>query len=238
MMKTITLVRVSLPLIAAIMIISSATAQEESKFEITPSADIVSSYVWRGDYNYGASVQPALTLSYKGAWLEVWGSTEFATIADKDVAKEFDITLGYEINRFSIAVTDYWWSGEGARYGNYSKHHYFEGTLGYNFGESFPLSLAWNTMFAGGDKDENGDLYFSSYFEAAYEFDVVGITVTPSIGISPWEGMYSDEFNVASIALKASKDIKVTDSFNIPIFTEFTVSPANDNVFIVFGISF
>lgn len=216
-----------------------AAAQEKPKFEITPSADIVSSYIWRGAYNGGASIQPGLTVSYAGLWLSAWGSTEFTNISDMNKAKEFDLTIGYEKGGFMAYVTDYWWSGEGARYGRYSTDHYFEGTVGYNFGESFPLGLNWSTMFAGGDKDpDDGDLFFSSYFEATYDFSVLGVNVTPSIGISPWKGMYSDDFNVASIGLKAAKDIKVTDSFSIPLFTEVIVSPSNDDVYMVFGLSF
>ena len=55
-------------------------------------------------------------------------------------------------------------------------------------------------MFAGGDKKENGKQYFSSYFEAAYDFNVWGIDFTPSIGISPWNGMYSSTFGVNSVS--------------------------------------
>lgn len=43
-------------------------------------------------------------------------------------------------------------------------------------------------MFAGGDKDESGDQYFSSYFEAAYDVDVWGVNFTPSVGISHGKG--------------------------------------------------
>ena len=108
---------------------------------------------------------------------------------------------------------------------------------GYNFGEKCPLSLTWSTMFAGGDKDESGDQYFSSYFEAAYDVDVWGVNFTPSVGISPWKGMYSDGFGVCSISLKASKEIKITDSFSLPVFTQAIIAPQNDSVFLVFGIS-
>lgn len=212
-------------------------AQEGKKFEIAPSADIVSTYVWRGMYQTGPSIQPSLNLSYAGFNLTAWGSTDFSTSSDEYKSKEVDFTVGYGISGFSIAVTDYWWSGEGARYGNYKNHHYFEGTVGYNFGESFPLSVAWNTMFAGGDKKENGDQYYSSYFQASYDLNIGGISFTPSIGISPWKGMYSDGFGVNSIALKAMKDLKITESFSLPIFTELIVSPEHDDVFLVFGLS-
>ena len=229
-------------LTATALLMSFATfAQEEKQFEIAPSADLVSSYVWRGVYQTGASVQPSINLSYAGFSLTAWGSTDFSSLSDPDKGKEFDLTIGYGIGGFSIGVTDYWWAGEGHRYGDYSNSHFFEGTAGYNFGESFPLGITWSTMFAGGDKKADGDQRFSTYVEAAYDFSVLGVDVTPSIGVSPWTGMYhresKDGFALCTIALKASKEIKITDSFSLPVFAQAIVAPNQDNVFLVFGLS-
>ena len=229
-------------LTATALLMSFATfAQEEKQFEIAPSADLVSSYVWRGVYQTGASVQPSINLSYAGFSLTAWGSTDFSSLSDPDKGKEFDLTIGYGIGGFSIGVTDYWWAGEGHRYGDYSNSHFFEGTAGYNFGESFPLGITWSTMFAGGDKKVDGDRRFSTYVEAAYDFSVLGVDVTPSIGVSPWTGMYhregKDGFALCTIAFKASKEIKITDSFSLPVFAQAIVAPNQDNVFLVFGLS-
>ena len=229
-------------LTATALLMSFATfAQEEKQFEIAPSADLVSSYVWRGVYQTGASVQPSINLSYAGFSLTAWGSTDFSSLSDPDKGKEFDLTIGYGIGGFSIGVTDYWWAGEGHRYGDYSNSHFFEGTAGYNFGESFPLGITWSTMFAGGAKKADGDRQFSTYVEAAYDFSVLGVDVTPSIGVSPWTGMYhregKDGFALCTIALKASKEIKITDSFSLPVFAQAIVAPNQDNVFLVFGLS-
>lgn len=229
-------------LTATALLMSFVTfAQEEKQFEIAPSADLVSSYVWRGVYQTGASVQPSINLSYAGFSLTAWGSTDFSSLSDPDKGKEFDLTIGYGIGGFSIGVTDYWWAGEGHRYGDYSNSHFFEGTAGYNFGESFPLGITWSTMFAGGDKKADGDRQFSTYVEAAYDFSVLGVDVTPSMGVSPWTGMYhregKDGFALCTIALKASKEIKITDSFSLPVFAQAIVAPNQDNVFLVFGLS-
>lgn len=229
-------------LTATALLMSFATfAQEEKQFEIAPSADLVSSYVWRGVYQTGASVQPSINLSYAGFSLTAWGSTDFSSLSDPDKGKEFDLTIGYGIGGFSIGVTDYWWAGEGHRYGDYSNSHFFEGTAGYNFGESFPLGITWSTMFAGSDKKADGDRQFSTYVEAAYDFSVLGVDVTPSIGVSPWTGMYhregKDGFALCTIALKASKEIKITNSFSLPVFAQAIVAPNQDNVFLVFGLS-
>jgi hypothetical protein len=217
----------------------SVMAQEESKWEITPSADLVSSYVWRGLYQASTAFQPGLTIGYGGLSLGAWGSTDFTGIG-----KEVDFTLGYSAGGVNIGVTDYWWSGEGSKYGDYKANHAFEGTIGYNFGESFPLSLSWSTFFAGGlDKvtvDDKGEAEqsFSTYISAGYDFNVKGVDVTAAIGVSPWEGLYTDDFAVSTISLRATKEIKFSDSFSLPVFAETIVAPNQDNVFLVFGISF
>lgn len=212
-------------------------AQDKTTFRIEPAADIVSSYVWRGAYQTGASIQPSLALFYGGLCLTVWGSTDFSTAAAEIRSKEFDLTLGYDLQGWHIGITDYWWAGEGRRYGNYSHSHFFEGTLGYHFGEKFPLSLTWNTMFAGGDKDSRGDQNFSTYVEAAYDFSISGIQVTPGVGISPWTGLYSEGFGWCSLSLKASKNIRLSQTFSLPLFSQVIVTPEHDNVFLVLGIS-
>jgi len=92
-----------------------------------------------------------------------------------------------------------------------------------------------------GDRKENGDHYYSTYVEAYYDFSVKGIDLTAGIGVSPWTGMYhregKDGFALCALSLKASKDIRITDSFALPVFTEVVFAPNQDNVFIVFGIS-
>ena len=235
-MKTFTLNQF-LTMFAATCVTCSCFAQEKSKFEITPAADIVSSYVWRGVYQTSTSVQPSVKASYAGLSLTAWGSTDFNT-----TAKEFDLTLGYTTGGLTLAVTDYWWAGEGNQYGNYSANHFFEGTVGYNFGESLPLYINWNTMFGmDGDKNAEGDQQYSTYIEAGYGFKVSDVDVTTSIGVSPWTGMYhkegKDGFALSTLSVKASKSIRFSDSFSLPVCAQAIVAPNRDNVFLVFGVS-
>lgn len=234
-MKT-SLLRYTVVCATALSVSVSTAAQDEKKWNVTPSVDLVSSYVWRGMYQTGPAFQPNLSVSVAGLSLSAWGSTDFGD------AKEFDITLGYENNGFSIAVTDYWWSGQGARYGRYSTDHFFEGTVGYQFGESIPLSVCWNTMFAGGDKDTEGDQRYSTYIEAAYDLAVGGVSLTPKVSISPWKGMYHKEGSsglaIPALSLRASKEIRVSEAFAPTLFTEAIVSPEHDNVFLIVGLGF
>jgi len=173
-------------LVLALLLPGVIKAQE---FNVTAKADFVSDYIWRGAYqNSGFSVQPTLGLSYGNLSLSAWGSQ---SLTKTDGAQEFDINLSYTIGGLGITVTDYWWNGITMPYGDYKHDHHFEGTLAYNFGENFPLTLSWSTMFAGGDDNKDGDRAYSTYINASYNIACPAeITLTPSVGFTPWKGMY------------------------------------------------
>ena len=225
-------------IIFILVIVLGISAVKAQEVDFSLGADIVSSYVWRGAYQTSAAVQPAMGLSVSGFSLSAWGS-----IPVMGEAKEVDFTAAYEIAGLSFAITDYWWAGEGAykyfMYESKRTEHFFEGTIGYTLPiEKFPLSISWNTMFAGGDYLEDGDRAYSSYAEFSFPFKVKTIDLGFSMGINPWESVYAEDFSVIHIGLKASKELKVTDSFSIPVSGEIIANPRSEDVFFVFGVSF
>ena len=160
---------------AALTLSSAASAQE--KITVNGNIDLVNNYVWRGmDQNSGFSVQPTLGLSYKGLSLSAWGSQSLTNNADRDV-QELDLNLSYSIGGLSATLTDYWWGGLHSPYGYYKQGpadnpvdggHHFEATLAYNFGDKFPLTLAWSTWFAGADVRTDSDKRsYSTYINAS-----------------------------------------------------------------------
>jgi hypothetical protein len=230
--------KVILTIAVVFVLIFSVKAQEESSLDFSVGADVVSSYVWRGDYLTGAAIQPAASLSIAGVSLSAWGSVDLFGLT-----KEVDFTLGYEIAGLSLAITDYWCVDEGVfdyfKYGNDETAHVFEATIGYTLPiESFPLSLTWNTNIAGADATKaNGETAYSTYIEAAYPFSIKSVGLEAALGLTPWEGAYSDGLNVVNISLKASKEIKITDSFSLPAFGQIILNPNKEGIYFVFGIS-
>ena len=73
-----------LTVLSAMSLPMSSVAQD--KFEASVGADLVSSYIWRGQDLGNASIQPALSLSYKGISLSAWGSAVLRV--DKRVEEE------------------------------------------------------------------------------------------------------------------------------------------------------
>ena len=164
-----------------------------------------------------------------------------------DEAKELDFTRAYAGSFLSLAVTDYWFSGktefgDEIKYFDYKKgksSHILEATVGLDFGA---FTFAWNTIFAGDDykiTDEGKDKRaYSSYFELGVPFTLGGLDWAAAVGGTPAEGMYADKFAITNISLGATKEIKISDSYSLPISASVIANPHTKDMFFVAGISF
>ena len=210
----------------------------QDRVEASVQADVVSQYIWRGQDLGGVSVQPSLGVSYKGLSLAAWGSVGLANSAD---TKEFDLTLSYKVGGLNIGVTDYWFNTPDERYFNYSAHstsHVFEANVGYDFGL---LAVQWYTNFAGNDgANGSGERAYSSYFELSAPFSLAGCDWLAAAGAVPYAtDFYADAggFAVTNVSLKAAKDIRVTDSFSLPLFASVAANPSSGRAYFVAGFT-
>ena len=218
---------------------SVATLAQEI-IETTISGDVVSSYIWRGQDLGNVSLQPTLGIGYKGLSLTAWGSVGLSEPAD---TKEFDLSLGYTIGGLNIALTDYWFNAgldPDNRYFKYSVHatnHVYEANIGYDFGLA---SLQWFTNFAGNDgANKDGKRAYSSYVELTVPFKLASVDWTATAGAVPFATDFygTNGFAVTNLALKATKDITVTESFSIPVFAQVVANPCSQKAYLVFGLT-
>ena len=218
----------------------SMTTLAQEEIETTVATDVVSSYIWRGQDLGSTAVQPTLGVAYKGLSLTAWGSYGIADPAD---TKEFDLTLGYTIGGLNIGVTDYWFNAgldPENRYFKYDAHgtnHVFEANIGYDFGFA---SLQWYTNFSGNDGvNKDGDRAYSSYVEASVPFKLASVDWTATAGAVPFATDFygTTGFAVTNLSLRADKEIKVTDSFSIPVFGQVTANPCAQKAYLVLGIT-
>lgn len=228
---------------AAVAFPLAAGAQD--KAEASVGADVVSSYIWRGQDLGNAAIQPSASVSYKGFSIGAWGSYG---IVDSGDVKELDFTAGYTTGGFTVAITDYWFSGseQHDRYFLYNAHrtaHVFEANVGYDFGK---LSVNWFTNFAGSDYRPDGERAYSSYIEIAAPFTLGGLDWTAAVGAVPFkssatylgsDGTPVDGFALTNITLGVSRDIKVTDTFALPVFASVTANPNSQKMYFSFGVS-
>ena len=221
-------------------LVAGATTYAQDKIETTVCADVVNQYIWRGQDLGNVSIQPTLGIGIKGFSLSAWGSVGLSNPAD---TKEFDLTVSYSIGGFNIGITDYWFNAgldPDNRYFMYNAHstnHVFEGNIGYDFGFA---SLQWYTNLAGNDGvNKDGKRAYSSYVELAIPFSLAGVDWTATAGAVPYATSFygTTGFAVTNVSLKATKDIKVTDSFSIPIFGQVIGNPCSQNAYLVFGFT-
>lgn len=222
--------------IIAMGLVASATALAQDKVEATIAADFVSQYIWRGLDCGHVSVQPTLGIAYKGFSLSAWGSVGFKS----EDTKEFDLTASYTTGGLTVAVTDYWFDDPEPRYFYYNAHstsHVFEASVAYDFGL---LSAAWYTNFAGNDGlTPSGKRAYSSYVELNAPFRLATCEWTGTVGAVPYATTFYDTsgFAVTNVALKASKDIKITDTFSIPLFAQVIANPSSQKAYFVVGFT-
>lgn len=223
-------------MLAAALVALPACAQDN--VEGTIAADVVSQYIWRGQDLGSAAVQPTLGVAYKGFSLTGWGSVG---IANTDDTKEFDLTAAYTTGGFHVGITDYWFNTPNSKYFAYAAHetsHVFEGNIGYDFG---PVALNWYTNFAGNDGyTKKGKRAYSSYVEATAPFKLASLDWTATVGAVPYYTTFygkANGFAVTNVSLKASKDIRVTDSWSIPLFAAINTNPSTQKAYFVVGFT-
>ena len=226
----------------AMGMVMGMTAFAQDEIETTVAADVVNQYIWRGQDLGDVSLQPTLGISYKGLSLTAWGSVGLTDPMD---TKEFDLTLAYSTGGLNIGITDYWFDAgldPQGRYFKYDAHgtnHVFEANIGYDFGVA---SVQWYTNFAGNDGlNKDGKRAYSSYAEVVVPFKLSAIDWTATVGAVPFATSFYNEwtsgFAVTNLSLKATKDIKVTDSFSIPVFAQVAANPCTQKAYLVFGLT-
>lgn len=224
----------------ALGLVLSSTAHAQDEIETAIGADIVSSYIWRGQDLGNVSLQPTLGVAYKGVSLSAWGSVGLTETTD---TKEFDLTLSYTTGRFNIGVTDFWFNSgldPQNRYFKYDAHgtnHLFEANIGYDFGIA---SLQWYTNFAGNDGINNdGKRAYSSYLEANVPFRLASTDWNATAGAVPYAttAYETNGFAVTNLSIRATKEIKVTESFSIPVFGQVTANPCSQKAYLIVGFT-
>lgn len=219
-------------LIATSLLLLIAFTPNAKAQEMDTGLDIYSSYVWRGiKFGTGAAFQPYVEFSAGGFALGAWGSY---CVSD-DEAGEADLYASYGFDlgdnaSLSLTVTDYYFPAPGVEYFN-GDNHYFEPMIGLSAG-AFSFTAAY--MFydgAGTDGDDSGDIYL----EAA-------VTAGPvDISLGGGNGQYSMKddagFDICNIGISTSKEVKITDSFSIPLSGAVILNPSYETFHVVVGIS-
>lgn len=233
--------------------------EQESQFEASVSGDLVSRYMWRGTDMAGVSLQPSLTIAWKGLSLNVGGSVPF----EKEGTKDLDVTLNYSLFGFNIGAIDYWTADVDPRnryfyYGGETAcPHQLEANIGYTCKYG---SLQAYTMVYGNDYKIDGSRAFSTYIELSVPFRAGGLDWDVRAGVTPMESagttyeeeyttasgktktktkgdwLYGESFTCCMASVRATKNLKFKD-FKVPVYVELHTNPYLQRANLVFGVS-
>ncbi|MBR1427906.1 MAG: hypothetical protein IJ582_02600 [Prevotella sp.] len=242
-------------LVACLCAMFPLTGFGQRSVDLDFQVDVVSNHIWRGTDLGDVSVQPTGTVSYRGAYASLFGSTGFSGL---DIQR-IDFTLGYKAPfGVNIGATSHWKSGLDYlnRYFFFDEKltaHVFEGNIGYSCKY---FNLQAYTMFWGNDFKMNGDRAYSTYIELSVPFRLGSVDLLASVGGTPMESagwttyintptplydnmndyLYADGPAVVSVSLRATKSYRA-GKFEIPVFMEFDANPYTQKAGVVAGVT-
>ena len=229
-MKKILMITASVLLL--ITFIPTVNAQEEEEAsKWNAGLDIYSSYIWRGlKFGTGAAFQPSVDFTAGGFTIGAWGSfsTGDTEAAEADLYASYGFDLG-EKGALSFTVTDYYYPGTPYFEGT---SHFIEPMVNLGLGN---LSLTAAFMLYESAPTGSGDIYL----QAGYAAGPVSITLGGGNGQYSFEDGEDedDKFAISNIGIGTAKEIKITDSFSLPISGSIILNPSTEQLFVVVGIS-
>lgn len=252
-------IRILLLNLAMILLAVPALSQNSSAVSVKASAELVSSYIWRGtpaitsisgQPMLAPHLQPTVGLAISGFEIGAWGSTDFT-----GSYQELDLYALYSFKGITATVTDYFWVADWATkpyflYKNETTGHIIEVALAYEFSK-IPLSISAATMIFGNDKrydpqpveGKPAKNNFSTYIEMGYAFKVSDYNFDAFVGVTPADGFYGDGygnktgFGVVNTGLTVSKKIKLSEKIETTFRSSLIFNPQNNKAYLVLGIS-
>ncbi len=223
------------------------------KLSLSANADLVSRYVWRGlNINDQPNIQPAITFKLSNLQLGFWGSYGLSHTNSTDelhsTSHEIDAWISYSIPIENFAnitaiVTDYYYPNGGIRIGNFHNYddknghgaHTVEAGLSIAGAESFPLTLS-GYMNVYNDKGNN--IYFQAEYTTTVDDFGLSIFAGAAVGSEDTPLYYgTDKFNLINAGIKALKQIKISESFSLPVYCSYIINPKAEISYLIFGIS-
>jgi hypothetical protein len=235
---------------AAVVIMLAAmpvAAAAGDSIAVDAGVDLFNRYVWRGlDIASTPSVQPALSVAYRGFELGAWGAYTLSN--QTSGSDEIDFWLSYSHaceNGMSAQVlaTDYYYPNAGRRLFNFNGYddpdpgaHTLELGVSLTGPATFPVTVS-------GYVNVYNDAGNNTYFQVEYPFHAgetsIGLVCGVAGGSEENPGYYgTDSVNVINIGVSAEREIQVSHIFSVPLSVALIVNPRAEIAYLVTGLSF
>lgn len=218
------------------------------------SVNIQNNHLWRGLIVTDQPVIMG-TLSYKPAeWVEIglWGASSLSRDTDDTLYKEVNYFVDFNYKNFHIGLWDLYnmrnidplfASDDIFNYSKKRTAHILELRSHYTFGPAFPLYLEFDVMLYGGANA--GEVFLnpdgsydknrhSSYIEVAYPVvSYKGVDLSAFLGggfgLNDKTHLFAGPktgFQVSNIGVLAKKDVRITESYTLPVHMMMIWNPA------------
>ncbi len=236
-------------IVLTIIVPLGAIAQTEKgsiKKNLKANVTLASMHLWRAmPSSTVPSIEPSFTWTYKGFGMGTWA----AYSVDKKY-KEIDFYLTWRKKFFEFGVYDYYCPVPGTKipfdnfeYGKTEHSIEVQGIFyllpAYNLkltSAFFAAGADWNFVLSAAGDTAKIEQRYSTYFEAAYDINYKGFTITPEIGLTPFKGMYADKFSVFNYALAVRKKIRISDKFSVSTVYKLVYSSELKDCNFYFGL--
>ena len=232
------------------------------------SADLSSRYIWRGLNLGGSSpsIQPGIEYGFGSEnhsfAIGAWGAY---SLSGTQQGQEADLFLSYTFKELlSITVTDYYFPDEAVGVHDYFNYnggqtgHLLEAAIGFAGTEKIPFSVMFAMNVWGDDsqkyEEQSGamvitdGIVMSKYLELGYSADFKGVAMdlfagvcldSPKVHLGEPTGFYRQQSaGLINLGMTLSKEVKITESYSLPIFGSIITNPEAGNIFLVVGVSF
>ncbi|MDP3314424.1 hypothetical protein [Lutibacter sp.] len=212
-----------------ILSITTIIAQEKSKGSFDLGVDFASRYVWRGlEFSDSPAIQPYAEYSLGNFSLGAWASYE---TGGQVVGQEFDLYASYAFGAVTLGFIDYSFPVDGFSDGHFQiKNHIGEATLSFGGVDSFPLSAMIGVNVYNDDAN-------SIYTEIGYPFTIGEIGLSAFIGAGNKIYSIHGNYAITNFGFTATKEIKITDSFNLNMSASTIFNPNTEDAYLVFVLS-
>ena len=250
-MKHAYIIRLSVLLLILMTVGGSVLAGD--KVEVNSGVDFYNRYLWRGlDIAATPSIQPSLSIGSGGFEFGIWGAYTLSN--NNSASDEIDFWLGYTIpmnNGASVQLlaTDYYFPNAGVDFFNFNDYdamiddtlpdpgaHLFEIGLSFTGPESFPITLSGYMNIY----NEAGN---NTYFQVDYPVMIgeteLGLFCGATGGSKDNPDYYgADAFSIINVGVTTTKDLKVSETFSLPLTVSFIVNPKAEVSHLVVGMTF
>ncbi len=213
------------------------------------------------------SIQPTLAFTKGNFEIGAWGAFSTNGIVasqelDFYLSYSFSDALSITITDYFFptdgAVHNYW------EYNEDKTGHIFEGALSFAGTEKIPVGVLVGVNFYGADAitlvddpnsaefNQKDGIQYSTYLELSWSGECkngtaldafAGMTLNSpaeadnATGFIGETGFYGNTMGFVNIGVTASKELEITDKFNLPVSCSLITNPMAENIYMVFGFS-